>query len=89
MLYNVDSLEMVEDTSGQGRHFQRSNTKAAAGTVQNLLSRFSRNLDIVAEDSEDTFEKKGSVNTSSKYQRTSTRAAPGTVRSLRDNFENK
>ena len=99
---------MTEEPSTAGSeeerfsHLQRSKTKAAAGTVKNLLTKFSKpnNLPLVGEVSEEDeilpassseepqTESVRRSNQSSKYQsRASIKAAPGTVRNLRANFE--
>ena len=100
-----EALERVEDTrrEGRGLNLQRSKTRAAAGTVKNLLTRFDKeNSDkqpVGREDSEEILlgqtkesetESVRRSNQSSKYQsRASIKAAPGTVRNLRANFEKK
>ena len=81
---------------------QRTNTKAAAGTVKNLLTKFdkkkSANLPVVGEEKEilpglpeePETENVRMESKSAKYQpRASIKAAPGTVRNLRANFERK
>ena len=97
-----EALERVEDTrrEGRGLNLQRSKTRAAAGTVKSLLTKFSKeNSDVVGEDSEEILQgqpKESETdivrrsNQSSKYQsRASIKAAPGTVRNLLANFEKK
>ena len=98
-------VERVEDTSRErrGLELQRSKTKAAAGTVKNLLTRFAKENSgkqpVGRDDSEEILlgqtkesetDSVRSSNQSSKYQsRASIKAAPGTVRNLRANFEKK
>ena len=86
--------EEEETTITSTRQLQRSKTKAAAGTVKNLLAKFS----VVGEETEekDVLQvlagepETDSMRRSGKYQsRASIKAAPGTVRNIRANFERK
>ena len=91
----VDEEEEEEETAiTSTRQLQRSKTKAAAGTVKNLLTKFS----VVGEETEekDVLQvlagepETDSMRRSGKYQsRASIKAAPGTVRNIRANFERK
>ena len=98
-LAGLESSERVEEEEEETaitstRQLQRSKTKAAAGTVKNLLTKFS----VVGEETEekDVLQvlagepETDSMRRSGKYQsRASIKAAPGTVRNLRANFERK
>ena len=99
----VEEEEEEEETAiTSTRQLQRSKTKAAAGTVKNLLTKFdkkkSANLPVVGEEKEilpglpeeSETENVRMESKSVKYQpRASIKAAPGTVRNLRANFEKK